>query len=183
MKEEIKGEKVVLRKYKSEFATLLFEVARSSRGGEFTRWMPWCHENYELAESESFIKKAIEEWQDETQFVFAIFDRETEEFLGGTGLNQPNNIHKFYNLGYWVRVSAQNRGIASTATRLLAKAAFEDLPINRIEILTAVENIPSQKAAEKAGAFREGILRKRLVVGDRVHDGVMYSFVREDFKE
>lgn len=165
-----------------DFAPMLYEAAYSSRGGEFTRWMPWCHENYELTESEMFIEKVIEGWEDESQFVFAIFDAETDEFLGGTGLNRPDKTHKFYNLGYWVRVSAQNRGIASTATRLLAKAAFEDLPINRIEILTAVENILSQKAAVKAGAFREGILRKRLVVGDRVHDAAMFSFVREDFQ-
>lgn len=181
MREEIKGEKIILRKYERDFAAMLYEAAIESYGEEFSRWMPWCHENYELSESEMFIEKVIKGWQDESQFVFAIFDAETDEFLGGTGLNQPNKIHKFYNFGYWVRVSCQKRGVASTATRLLAKAAFEDLPINRIEILMAIENIPSQKTAEKAGAIREGVLRKRLIVGDRVHDGVMFSFVREDF--
>jgi ribosomal-protein-serine acetyltransferase len=48
-------------------------------------------------------------------------------------------------------------------------------------MLTAVENIPNQKAAEKSGATREGVLRKRLVIGDRIHDGVMFSFIHEDF--
>jgi RimJ/RimL family protein N-acetyltransferase len=84
-------------------------------------------------------------------------------------------------LGYWIRVSKQNRGIVSDATRVLAQTAFTDLPINRLEILTALENIPSQKAAEKSGATREGILRKRLVIGGRTHDAVMFSFIREDF--
>lgn len=181
MRKEIKGEKIILRKYEIGFVKLLFEAAFESRGGEFTRWMPWCHENYTFAESEDFIKQTIENWQDKTQFGFAIFDAKTNEFLGGIGLNQPNEVYKFYNLGYWIRISAQNRGIASEATNLLAKAAFEDLDINRIEILAAKENIPSQKAAEKAGAMREGILRKRLIIGGRVHDAVMFSFIREDF--
>jgi ribosomal-protein-serine acetyltransferase len=143
--------------------------------------MPWCHENYAIDESRTFIEKVVENWQDEKEFGFAIFDAQTEEFLGGIGLNQPSKAHKFYNLGYWIRVSKQNRGIVSEATRVLAQTAFEDLPINRLEILTALENIPSQKAAEKSGATREGILRKRLVIGGRVHDAVMFSFVREDF--
>lgn len=182
MREEIKGEKIILRKFESDFAGLLFEAAIESRGGDFTRWLPWCHENYSVKDSEDFITKSLENREDKTQFAFAIFDSKTNEFLGGTGLNQPNEIHKFYNLGYWVRVSAQNRGIASDATRLLAKAAFEDLEINRIEILVAVENIASRKAAEKAGAQREGVLRKRLVIGGRIHDVVMLSFINEDFQ-
>lgn len=183
MREKIKAEKIILRKYESNFAPLLFEAAIESRGGEFTRWMPWCHKDYSFADSRIFIEKVSDEWEIETTFAFAIFDARTEEFLGGIGLNQPNLTHKFYNLGYWIRVSKQNRGIASRATRLLAKAAFEDLNINRLEILTAIENSASQKAAEKSDAKREGILRRRIVIGDKIHDAVMFSFVREDFAD
>lgn len=181
MRSEIKSEKVILRKYESNFAQLLFEAAFESRGGEFTRWMSWCHENYAVSESETFVESLEEKWRNGKVFGFAIFDAETNKFLGGIGLSQPNEIYKFYNLGYWVRVSRQNRGVASEAARILSKAAFEDLAINRIEILTAIENIPSQKTAEKSGATREGILRKRLVIDDRIHDAAIFSFVREDF--
>lgn len=183
MRGEIKSENLILRRYETDFIPLLFEAASESKGGEFSRWMPWCHENYTIGESEDFIKKTIENWRDEAQFGYAIFDAKTNEFLGGTGLNQPNENRKFYNLGYWVRVSRQNRGAASEAARILSKAAFEDLPINRIEILVAAENTASQKAAEKSGATREGVLRKRLVIGGTVHDAVIFSFVREDFQK
>jgi RimJ/RimL family protein N-acetyltransferase len=115
MRPEIKGEKIILRKYEMGFANMLAEAAIESRGGEFTRWMPWCHLNYELADSKSFIEKLEECWNDQTIFGFGIFDLRTERFLGGIGLNQPNEFHNFYNLGYWVRVSEQNRGIVSTA--------------------------------------------------------------------
>ncbi len=183
MRREIKTENLVLRKYEAAFAPMLYEAAIESKGGEFSRWMPWCHENYEFAESENFIEKTVENWDDKTQFGFAIFDTETNKFLGGIGLNQPNAQHKFYNLGYWIRVSVQNRGVASKATRALARTAFEDLTeINRIEILSAIENIPSRKAAEKSGATHEGILRKRLIIGGRIHDAAMFSFIRKDFQ-
>jgi ribosomal-protein-serine acetyltransferase len=56
------------------------------------------------------------------------------------------------------------------------------LPVNRIEILAAVENIASRKAAEKAGAFDEGIPRSRLIIGGRIHDAALFSFVRKDFQ-
>jgi RimJ/RimL family protein N-acetyltransferase len=189
MRTEIYGEKIVLRKYEIEFIPLLFEAASESKGGDFSYWMPWCHENYAIEDSRDFIEKTVENWKnsedvwrEEMQFGYAIFDAETGKFLGGTGLNKPDKIHRMFNLGYWVRTSEHNRGIASEATKLLAKAAFEDLPeLNRIEIVAAVENIASQKAAEKSGAFREGILRKRLIIGGRIHDAAMFSFVRNDF--
>ena len=180
MREEIKGEKIILRKYQSGFAEKLFEAAFESRGGEFSCWMPWCGANYSIEDSKNFIKLCLEKWENQTEFNFAVFDAETDKLLGGIGLNQQNNVHKFYNLGYWIRISAQNRGIASEAIKALAKAAFEDLDINRIEILAAKENIPSQKTAEKAGAMREGVLRQRLMIGGRIHDGVIFSFVKED---
>ncbi len=182
MRSEIKTENLILRKYEMTFAPLLFEAATESKGGDFSYWMPWCLENYKFEDSENFIEKVTGKWKSGTIFGFAIFDAKTGEFLGGIGLNQPNNVHKFYNLGYWIRTSQQNRGIASEATRFLAQTAFEELPINRIEILTAIENIPSQKAAEKSGATREGVLRKRLVIGGRIHDAAMFSFIREDFQ-
>ena len=184
MRNEIRSDKLILRKYEIGFVPLLFEAANESKGSEFSHWMPWCHENYTIEESREFIEKTVENQKDETQFGYAIFDAETDKFLGGTGLNQPNENHKMYNLGYWVRTSQQNRGIASLATKMLARSAFEDLPeLNRIEILSAVENIPSQKAAEKSGAVREGVLRSRLVIGGRIHDAVLFSFVREDFQK
>ena len=134
MRSKIVGEKIILRKYEIGFAPLLFEAASESKGGEFSHWMPWCHENYTFADSASFIEKTVENWEDKTQFGFAIFDAKTNDFLGGVGLNQPNNEHKFYNLGYWIRVSKHNKGTASAAAGILAKTAFEDLPINRVEI-------------------------------------------------
>ena len=192
MRTEIYSDKIILKSYEKSFVPFLFEAAAEASANEgFRHWMPWCHENYTIEDSREFIKKTVENWKntknvwrEDMQFGYAIFDKKSGKFLGGTGLNQPNAQHKFYNLGYWIRPSAQNRGAASDATRALAKAAFEDLTeLNRIEILAAIENIPSQKAAEKSGALCEGVLRKRLMIGGRIHDAALFSFVREDFQQ
>lgn len=190
MRSEIHGDRIILKAYEKSFAPLLFEAAIESRAdAEFTRWMPWCHENYTIADSLEFIEKVEKNWRDREdiwrsgmEFGYAIFDAETGKFLGGTGINQPNKAHKFFNLGYWIRTGAQNRGVASQAARRLAQAAFEDLPLNRIEILAAIENVPSRKTAEKAGAQFEGILRRRLSISGKAHDAAAFSFVREDFQ-
>ncbi|GAI29263.1 unnamed protein product, partial [marine sediment metagenome] len=72
------------------------------------------------------------------------------------------------------------RDVASAAVRLLAQFGFKKLKLNRIEVKAAVGNKASQRVAEKIGAKREGILRNRMVVHDRVYDMVMFSLIPED---
>jgi len=81
-------------------------------------------------------------------------------------------------LGYWVRTSAAGRGVAPAAIRRLARFAFTETDLVRMEIVCAIGNTRSRRAAEKAGASREGVLRARLLLHGRPHDAVMYSIVR-----
>jgi RimJ/RimL family protein N-acetyltransferase len=100
MRSEIKSENLILRRYEISFAPLLYEAAIESRGGEFTRWMPWCHENYRIEDSESFIASSIENWKNQTEYDFAIFDAKNEIFSGGVSLNLFNRERGSANLGY-----------------------------------------------------------------------------------
>jgi ribosomal-protein-serine acetyltransferase len=75
------------------------------------------------------------------------------------------------------------RGVASRAARLIARFGFRELGLQRLEIIAATENHASQRAAVKAGATREGVLRKRLLIHGRPHDAVMHSLVEEDMEE
>ncbi len=96
------------------------------------------------------------------------------------GLNFFNRVHQMANLGYWVRTSAVGRGTATLAACLVARFGFAQLGLHRIEILAAVDNIASQRVAEKVGAVREGVLRKRLLINGESHDAVMLSLLPED---
>ena len=121
-------------------------------------------------------------WHKGEEFSFAIVQLATGRFLGGTGLNLINYVHHFANLGYWVRSTRTRQGIATAAVRLTALFGFEKLGLNHIQILAATENIASQRVAEKAGARRESVLRKRLVHHDQIQDAVLFSLVADDLK-
>jgi RimJ/RimL family protein N-acetyltransferase len=51
----------------------------------------------------------------------------------------------------------------------------------RAEIVVAVGNTASLRAAEKSGARREGVLRNRITVGEKIFDAVMFSLTPQDF--
>lgn len=179
MRTELSNNVVRIRRYRAEDVPLLFEAARES-ANEMFAWMSWCHPNYTLEESRSFVLSREAAWHQKTEYDFAVFRVESGKFLGGVGLNQFNSKNNFANLGYWVRSSETGRGIATAATLLAAQFGFEDLRLNRIEILTAIENAASRRVAQKAGAKKEGILRNRILLDNRPLDAVMYSLIVAD---
>ena len=144
-------------------------------------WMPWAHPGYSITESEGWIKSATKSWPEGSAYEFAITDSKDGAFIGGCGLNHINKIDMVANLGYWVRRSRQGEGNAARAAKLLIQFGINELKLNRIEILAAVENEASRRTAEKAGGVQEAILRHRIALPDKVHDAFLFSIVPSDF--
>ena len=139
--------------------------------------MAWCHAQYSTEEAVEWIRSRAPLAAAGREYTFAIIDG-NGRILGGCGVNQMNRIHRFGNLGYWVRTSATRRGVATEAVRQLADFAFRNTDLVRLEIVCALGNDRSQRVAERAGAVREGILRHRLLVHGQPVDAVMYSLLR-----
>ena len=158
-------------------AAALAEAARES-WREVSRWLPWCHPEYSLADARDWIAKQVENRARGIEFEFAVL--EGDRFIGGCGLNTINALHRYANLGYWIRTSAAGHGCATAAVRLLARWAFANTALERLEIVVAVGNDTSQRVAEKSGAKREAVLRARLTLRDQQIDAIMNSIVRSD---
>ena len=177
---QLTGDLILLRPYQEGDINQVYEAVRESIT-ELILWMPWCHADYSIEESKTFITSQPKVWESGTDYGFAILDSSNGQYLGGCGINRINYNDRVANLGYWVRTGRTKQGIATEATLLLARFGFDRLNLNRIEIIAAVDNKPSQRVAEKAGAVQEGILRNRNVVQDRINDTVVFSFIPSDF--
>ncbi len=178
-KTELTDGHILLRPFHSSDIDALFEAATESID-EVYPWLPWCHPGYTRGESANWVKWCKKTWTRGYEYNFAITEAESGNLIGGAGLNQINRMHNFANLGYWVRTGHTRHGVATSATRLLARFAFAELKIKRIEILVAVGNHASMRVAEKAGATREGTLRHRIAYENQMLDAVLYSLLPED---
>jgi ribosomal-protein-serine acetyltransferase len=165
-----------IRPYEPGDGARLHEAVRESLA-ELSVWMPWAHPAYSLAEAQGWASSRTALAAQGLEYNFAIVGVDGA-FLGGCGINQVNRIHRFANLGYWVRTRATRRGVATAAVRLLAEWAFLHTDLARLEIVCAVGNEASQRVAERAGAMREGVLRGRLLIHGRHADAVMHSITR-----
>jgi RimJ/RimL family protein N-acetyltransferase len=169
-----------IRPYEPDDSAALYAAALESVAEVFP-WLPWCRPRYSQAEAEEWTRSRPRLFKSGEAYDFVITDS-SARFLGACGLNQINRDHRFANLGYWVRSADTGRGVAGTAVRHLAEFAFSSTDILRLEIVCAVGNTRSQRAAEKSGATREGVLRDRLFLHGRPHDAVVYSIVRSKWR-
>ncbi|HEX8745481.1 MAG TPA: GNAT family N-acetyltransferase [Thermoleophilaceae bacterium] len=103
-----------------------------------------------------------------------IFDAAGREVLGSMSVRIASWPDLRGQLGYLVGAHARGRGVAPRAIRLASAWGFRKLGLERIEILVHPDNEPSQRAAEKAGFRREGILRSYTRVKAERFD--MWSF-------
>jgi RimJ/RimL family protein N-acetyltransferase len=171
---------VLLRACQASDAEALYAAVRESVA-ELSIWMPWCHPDYSLSEAREWTSSREALAAEGREYNFAILDA-AGAFLGGCGINQINPVHRFGNLGYWVRTAATRRGVATMAVVRAADWAFRSTDLVRLEIVCAARNERSQRVAERAGAVREGVLHDRLVIHGKPHDAVMYGITRRTWR-
>jgi RimJ/RimL family protein N-acetyltransferase len=144
--------------------------------------MSWCHPAYSVEDSDQYITLCLNNWQTGVDREFGIFDAASAELLGCTGINQINSVNRFANLGYWVRASRTGQGVASTAACLVARFAFREMQLLRLEIVVRLGNATSRRVAEKMGCELEGTARQRLLFRGTPHDAVVYSLLANDLQ-
>src|SRR3546814_4589034 len=80
------------------------------------------------------LDRQLAEWRDGTGYAFFIFDRGTDELLGGITLaNLRRGVAQSGSLGYWMGKPYAGRGYMSEAGQLVLQFAFDSLGLNRVE--------------------------------------------------
>ena len=90
----------------------------------------------------------------------------------------PNPESLAWNIGINLVPEGRGQGFGGEAQRLLALHLLATTPANRIEAMTDIANLAEQRALDKAGFVREGVLRGAQFRGGGWHDIVVYSLLR-----
>lgn len=137
-------------------------------------WIPAVPSPYTEADARAFVEGEVPGIGAQQ---FAII--EDGRVVGSIGMDVNNSGTG--HIGYWCAREARGRGVTTRALRLLCKHAFDDLRLERLELITDPENHASQRVAEKVGFEREGVLRSHLTHPDgRRCDSVMFSLLPGD---
>ena len=83
-------------------------------------------------------------------------------------------------IGIGLAPEFRGRGYGSEAQRLVVRYLFAHTQANRIEATTEITNLAEQRALEKAGFTREGVLRGTTFRQGKWHDQLIYSVLRDE---
>ena len=158
-----------------------FLAAAQESAESLARWMPWYRAGYDLSDVERWFEQADRMWRERSAFPMLIFDADSARLLGGVALHDILLFGKREGeIGYWVRRTARGQGTAATAIRAMAAFGVNELELIRVSMRIRLDNRSSRRAAERAGARFEGVLRHGLLVGDARIDAALYSLLPAD---
>ena len=131
----------------------------------------------------NYFNTALQEKENKSAYPFAMFDKKENRFAGCTRYANISFKDKRLEIGWtWIDPILQGSGINKHNKFMMLQYAFETLGLNRVELKTAGTNLKSQRAMEKIGAIREGVLRKHSINDKGVtRDTVYYSFINDEW--
>ena len=108
---------------------------------------------------------------------FAIVLREHGGAIGITCYLDIRPRDRGVEIGFtWLARPYQGSAVNPECKYMLLRHAFDDQGAVRVQLKTDLRNLQSQRAIEKLGAVREGVLRKHMIRPDGyIRDSVMYS--------
>lgn len=85
--------------------------------------------------------------------------------------------------GTWYGLDFQRTAVNTECKYLLLKHAFETLGAIRVQLKTDSRNLRSQKAIERIGGVKEGVLRNHLILLDgTIRHSVFYSILDSEWE-
>lgn len=163
--EELQSERLIMRPYRESDAQALFEAVAESRD-HIRPWLPFADTHQTVEESRDWIIHEQANWLTREDLILSIWERATNRFLGGTGIHPKNWEHRYFEIGYWLRVSAQGHGYMTEAVQLLTHYAFSSLAANRVEIRCDERNVRSAAIPRRLGFIQEARMRNHMVTPD-----------------
>ncbi len=124
------------------------------------RWMmPWAKEIGTAEDSEAVVRNAYAQFILREDLMMIGFRCEDKIPVVYSGLHRFNWSIRKFEIGYWVRKSAQGQGYATEAANALTRYAFDGLKAKRVQIFHADGNDGSRRVIEKLGFEKEAVRR------------------------
>lgn len=180
---KLKGRHVYLELLLPEHRDIIRQLARDERIWEFNK-MLLIDENYDKM-FDAYFEMALDKHLMGGQQSFVIRLTKDESVIGMTRLYEISEKDKLATIGYTWYIPTVWGGVHNKECKLLLlQYAFETLHFNRVELRVAHQNIRSQKAVEKIGGIKEGVLRKHGYRNDgSLKHTVVYSIIDDEWPQ
>lgn len=146
---------------------------------EIARWTR-VPENYSATDAKAYLLQRYDMLFAGLAAPFAIVQAPDGELLGSISLLRIAWEHQRAEVGYWLAREARGQGHATRAVQLLCAWGLTHLGLERIDLLAAAGNAPSQHVAERCGFTREAVMRSYARMSHERHDMVCFGLLASD---
>ena len=139
----------------------------------------------EPQDTRAYIETALEGRAQGHRFAFAVLDDASGQVLGSTSFHDILPAVRRVEIGWtWYRQSVQRTHVNTTAKLLMMGHAFDQLACHVVGWRTDNFNFASQRAIERLGARKDGVIRGHALRRDgTIRDTVMYSMRSGEWPE
>jgi RimJ/RimL family protein N-acetyltransferase len=136
-------------------------------------------------DTRGYIERALQAFAEGHRLAFAVLDARSGEVIGSSSYHDIVPAVERLEIGYtWYAKSRQRTHVNASAKLLLMTHAFETLGARLVGWRTDNFNFASQRAIERLGARKDGVLRHHAVRRDgTIRDTVMYSMTAGEWPE
>ena len=136
-------------------------------------------------ETRAYIETALQMRADGNRFAFAVVDDATGTVLGTTSYHDILPAVRRVEIGYtWYAQRCQRTHVNTTCKLLMLQHAFDTLGCKVVGWRTDNFNFASQRAIERLGAKKDGVIRGHAMRRDgTIRDTVMYSLTAGEWPE
>ncbi len=169
---------VVMREFRPDDAEAVYETVIGNQA-HLQKFMHWMTPNYSIQSAKDFIAVNIKKREDRENLSLGLF-RPDEKFIGSVGYVKFDWPARKTEIGYWIALEEQGKGIVTEACGQLIEFAFTELQLNRVEIRCSAHNIRSAAIPKRLGFTKEGHLRQVEMRNGRLHDLEIYGLLASD---
>jgi len=133
----------------------------------------------------AYIETALQMRNEGHRFAFAVVEEATGKVLGSTSYHDILPAVRRVEIGYtWYAQSVQRTHVNTTCKLLMMGHAFDTLACHVVGWRTDNYNFASQRAIERLGARKDGVIRGHALRRDgTIRDTVMYSMRAGEWPE
>ncbi|WP_413300649.1 GNAT family N-acetyltransferase [Bacillus sp. 1P10SD] len=177
--EQFTTERLLIRKPMPGDGKGVYDAMQASLN-ELKEYMPWAHRNQTEEDVEVNMREAHAKFLTREDLRLHLYDKETGEFIGSSGLHRINWSVPKFEIGYWIDTRHSGKGYITEATQAITEFAFTELKARRVEIRCDSTNTKSRAIPEKLGFTLEGILKNEGLSADgkEVRDTCVYAKIK-----
>ena len=173
------GEHVRLEPVGPQHAHDLYEVGQDESIWRYLSTPPFAS----LEDAREWVDTCVARNESGERVQFAVVHGVEERAIGSTGYLDIDRPNRALEIGTtWYGLAYQRTAVNTECKYLLMRHAFEDLGALRVCLKTDHRNERSQRAIERIGGVREGVLRNHRIARDGVNrHSVYYSIIDSEW--